>query len=404
MKTTGIILSLTLGFTSIAQQIEMPAEQYPFYSVLEWKGMGAILLNHDPAQITKKEYLTLVGNSPTSIWQQSFNPNSKDFHFISSENARYVYFLDDLNPKEGKIAMHQLNSAGNIKSTSVILSSAIKKLGTYDLSNLQLIDVVTTDKALVHIFRYHDSKEKKYTEIATFITHNNLLVYATILGEVSEISLKEGNYGQWKYVGFTEDQIYFAARDYQNRTKGWTVKNFTSKGALTDARFITAPSDNFDLVEHVAIGTNGKTILNNSNEVESATLIHHNSKFYLTGIVTEGNTKTVKLKLLKEGKWLDLSSHKLTIESSKKALQFGNYPLNEGIGCKIGSFMVFLPYDSSKKAIQNPFSAQFNTNPSRFLLADKKEFFAVSLTDINLFFDTNQLNKSGSVKFELIKK
>ena len=404
MKIAGIIFSITLCFSTFAQQFEMLAEEYPFYSILEWKGMGAILLNRDPSGNAKKVNLTLVGNKTTSIWQQSFNPNGKDFHFVSSENARYVYFLDNLNPENGKISLHQLNSAGNIKSTSVLITSAIKKLGAYDLTRMQLIDVVTTDKALVHIFRYHDEKEKKYTEIATFITHHNMLVYASILGEVSELSLKEGNYGQWKYIGFTDDQIYFAARDYQNKQKGWTVKNFTSKAVMTEARFIQGPTEKFDMIEQVGIGANGKTILNAASDSESGTLLFHNNQIYLTGILTEGSTKTIKLKQLKEGKWIDLNSAKITLEPSKKALQFGNYPLNEGIGCKIGGNMLFLPFNSAQKPIQNSFTSRFNSNPSRFILEEKKELFAVSLAEGNLFFDLNQLNKSGNVKFEFIKK
>lgn len=400
MKIAGIIFSLTLCFSTFAQPFEMLAEEYPFYSILEWKGMGAILLNRDPSGNAKKVNLTLVGNKTTSIWQQSFNPNGKDFHFVSSENARYVYFLDNLNPENGKISLHQLNSAGNIKSTSILISSAIKKLGAYDLTQMELIDVVTTDKALVHVFRYHDAKEKKYTEIATFITHHNLLVYATVLGEVSELSLKEGNYGQWKYVGFTEDQIYFAARDYQNKQKGWSVKNFTSKGAMTEARFIQGPSETFIGVNQVGIGANGKTILKSIVDTETAALFFHNNSFYLVGL-TGG---LVKLKQLKEGKWIDLSSSKYAAEETKKAIQFGIYPLNEGVGCKIDGAMVFLPYSSTSKPVQNTFTPRFNLNPSRFILEEKKELFAVSLAEGNLFFDLTQLNKSGNVKFEFIKK
>lgn len=250
MKISAIFLSLFIGISLSAQQIEIPSEQYPFYSVIEWKGMGAMLLNRDPSLNTKKVNLTLVGNNPTSIWMQSFNPNGKDFYYISSENARYVYFLDNLKPDMGKIYLHQLNSAGNVKSTSVILSSAIKKLGTYDLSEMELIDVVTTDKALVHIFRYHDVKEKKYIEMATFVTHHNLLVYASIIGEVSEISLKEGNYGYWKYIGFADEQILFAARDYQSRNSGWSVKKFTPKAVMSEAVFIHGSTDNFDKVQN----------------------------------------------------------------------------------------------------------------------------------------------------------
>ncbi len=404
MKRFNLIFCIILGMNSFAQQIEIPAEQYPFYSILEWKGMGAILFNRDPAGNMKKVNMTLVGNKPTNIWQQSFNPNGKDFHFISSENSRYVYFLDNLVPEEGKISLHQLNSAGNIKSTSVSLSSAIKKLGAFDLAEMQLMDIITTDKALVNVFRYHDTKAKKYIEFATFITHHNMLVYAAILGEVTDLNIKEGNFGQWKYIGFTDDQIYFAARDFQNKKKGWTVQNLTSKGVLTNSQFINGPSENFDFVEQVGVGANGKTILNNSTDSETATLIHHKNQFYMTGIMTEGTSKTVKLKQLAEGKWVDLTNFKFTPDKGKTSLQFGNYTLNEGIGCKINNVMIFLPYDATKKPSQNVFSARFNSNPSRFIVEDKKELFTVSLVDGTLYFDLSQLNKSGNVKFESIKK
>jgi hypothetical protein len=404
MKSLSLIICIILGIKSFAQQIEMPAEQYPFYSIIEWKGMGAILFNRDPAGNMKKVNMTLVGNKPTNIWQQSFNPNGKEFHFISSENSRYVYFLDNLVPEGGKISLHQLNSAGNIKSTSVVLSSAIKKLGAFDLSEMQLIDIITTDKALVHVFRYHDTKAKKFIEFATFITHHNLLVYSSILGEIAEEDIKEGNFGQWKYIGFTDDQIYFAARDFQNKKKGWTVQNLTSKGALTNSQFINGPIESFDIVEHIGVGANGKTILNNSTDSETATLIHHKNQFYITGIMTEGTSKTVKLKQLLDGKWVDLNNFKFTPDKGKTSLHLGNYILNEGIGCKIGNSMIFLPYDAAKKPNQTVFSSRYNSNPSRFIVEDKKELFTVSLSDGTLYFDLSQLNKSGNVKFEFIKK
>ena len=133
-KIFSFFISTILGFSTFAQQFEIPAEKYPFYSILEWKGRGSILLNREPTGITKKVNLTLVGNQSTSIWQESFNPRGKDFYFISSENTRYTYFLENLNPELGKIFMHQLNSAGNMKSTSVSLTAAIKELGAYELS------------------------------------------------------------------------------------------------------------------------------------------------------------------------------------------------------------------------------------------------------------------------------
>ncbi|MEN9442383.1 MAG: hypothetical protein RLZ33_2460 [Bacteroidota bacterium] len=406
MKIVHLLFSLTLGISSFAQQFEMPAEQYPFYSIVEWKGMGAMLLSKDPLQNSKKINLTLAGNATTSIWQQGFNPDDKDFYYISSENARYVYFMDNLQLQEGKTFFHQLNSNGNVKSTSVSLGAAIKKLGAFDPLELELMDIVTTDKALVHVFRYHDVKAKKYVEIATFITHHNMLPYSAILGEVSELSLKEGNYGMWKYVGFTDDQIVFAARDFQNKKNGWSVMNFTSKGVMSEAKFIEGPTDKFDFVEDVALGSHGQlyTQQNAKDQRETAQLHFHKNTYYLTGISTDANGRTAKLMELNTGKWVQLNTATLALEKTKDLPTVGTMVLNEGIACKIGNTAVLLPFISSVKPIIQSFNVDMHANPSRMILEEKKELFAVSLAEGRLFFDRKQLGKAGSVKFEFIKK
>jgi hypothetical protein len=45
-----------------------------------------------------------------------------------------------------------------------------------------------------------------------------------------------------------------------------------------------------------------------------------------------------------------------------------------------------------------------NFNPSRMILSEKKQDFAVNLHDRKLFFNYSQLNKPGVVKFEYIVK
>lgn len=406
MKIVHLLFSLILGISSFAQQFEMPAEQYPFYSIVEWKGMGAMLLSKDPLQNSKKINLTLAGNATTSIWQQGFNPDDKEFYYISSENARYVYFMDNLQLQEGKTFFHQLNSNGNVKSTSVSLGAAIKKLGAFDPLELELIDIFTTDKALVHVFRYHDVKAKKYVEIATFITHHNMLPYSAILGEVSELSFKEGNYGMWKYVGFTDDQIVFAARDFQNKKNGWSIMNFTSKGVMSEGKFIEGPTDKFDFIEEVALGSHGQLYVqeNSKDNRETAQLHFHKNKYYLTGVATDATGRTAKLMELSAGKWVQLSTATLAPEKTKDLITVGTMPLNEGIACKIGNTVVLLPFISSVKPIIQSFNVDMHANPSRMILEEKKELFAVSLAEGRLYFDRKQLGKAGSVKFEFIKK
>ncbi len=159
---------------AFSQTFEIEESKYAYNNIIEWKGMGALLMSSDPSGNTKQVNLTLVGNQETSIWDQKFMPKGENYYYISSENARYVYFLDNLELNNGKVSFNQLNSAGNVKSTSVSIGSAVKKLGSYDYNDLELINVIVTDKALVHHFRYQDKKNKSVVEIATFITHHKI--------------------------------------------------------------------------------------------------------------------------------------------------------------------------------------------------------------------------------------
>ena len=260
MRKLTIVFILLLTSFIQAQEFTIPSGPKPYYDIIEWKGMGGILMSKDPSGNTKQINLTLIGDQQTSIWDQKFNPKGEEFYYLASENARYVYFLDNLELNNGKVYFSQLNSAGNVKTTSVALGSTVKPLGVTDYNDLELVNVVVTDKALIHHFRYVDKKAKAIKEIATFITHHNFRPYAVELGSVKNADLKNDDIGQWYYIGFTGDQIYFAARDLQSKKKGWSVKEFTSKAKLTIGTFMEAP-DNLIPIEDIGFGTTGKYYL-----------------------------------------------------------------------------------------------------------------------------------------------
>ena len=96
MRKLLVLFAITLGYQAVAQTFEIDTKKHPYYDVLEWKGLGALLLSKDPNGATKQTNITLVGNEQNTIWDQKFNPKTPEFYFISSENARYVYFLDNL--------------------------------------------------------------------------------------------------------------------------------------------------------------------------------------------------------------------------------------------------------------------------------------------------------------------
>ena len=283
MKSFILIFALIISYSCLSQEIEIEAATYPYNDIIEWKGMGAMLMSSDPSRVAKQVNLTLVGDQNTSIWDQKFTPKNEKFYYISSENARYVYFIDDLELKNGKIYFSQLNSAGNVKSTSGSVSGAVKKLGNYDYNQLDLINVVVTDKALVLHYRYEYKKNKSVKEIAVFMTHHNFLCYAVELGEIPHVSLKDERIGHWEYVGFTGDQIYFAARDFKNKAKGWSVKEYSSKGKLGSGYFIDAPTQDLLPIENIGFGTTGKYYLKNKWSIEKGILTQINGTFYLVG-------------------------------------------------------------------------------------------------------------------------
>ena len=407
MKNTFLFILLLISASSFSQAIEIEEADHPYFDIIEWKGMGGLLLSKDPSGNSKQINLTLIGDHPTSIWDQKFTPKRDDYYYISSENARYVYFLDNLNLDNGKVYFSQLNSAGNIKSTSVSYISAIKKLGNYDYNKLELINVIVTDKALVHHFRYNDKKNKQVTEIAIFMTHHNFLTYGVELGSVSFESLKNDKYGHWQLAGFTGDRIMFAARDYQNKTRGWAVKEYSSKGKAKLGVFLNAP-ENLIPIENIGFGTTGSYYLEDKDNVESGLLTFINSKFYLVGAEKgTGTAAEITLFELIEAEWKPLNAMQLNYFIENKNLKLGIYPMNEGVGYHLNhngyNKVSMIYYTSNKEAPHNDFTSRTIFNPSSVFERKKKEEFNVILTNGLLKFDTSQLGKKGSVKFEIVK-
>jgi hypothetical protein len=403
MKILTLIFTTILGVSSVAQEFIMPAEEYPFFDIIEWKGNGALLLNRDPSGLKRKINLTMVGEKTTSIWQESFNPTGKEYYYIHSENARYVYFLEQLQPVEGKVSFSQINIAGNVKNSTAVLATPIKKLGDYDITELKMIDVFTTDKALVFLMRHHDKKEKRFTDLLVTMTHHNMLVYASKLGDTPEANLKEpGKYGFWTYAGNQGENIIFYAKDQLDKKSGFTLQTFTSKAEKTESRFIECAAHNFDAVPSGSFGTTGRYYLNNQ-EVATGQLHFINGKYFHSGIRTDGTKKLVELYALENLKWTKIKSVEVAPSTDKKVPGFSSVALNEGIASTYGGKSVFLPF-TADPAVTNTVTAFTPFNPSSTMIKDLKGRFAVSLPTGSLFFETKQLNNPGAVKFEFLKK
>jgi hypothetical protein len=406
MKKLVLIFCAFLALNANAQEFEIEAQKYPYHDIIEWKGQGAILMNRDPNGNTRRIGLTLVGNQTSSIWDETFTPGNDDFYFISSENARYVYFLDNLQLNEANVSFTQLNEAGNMKSNKVSLKSVLKSVGIVDYTAAEVINVVVTDKALVHHIRYEDKKEKVVKEVATFITHHNLLPYAAELGSIPFDDLKNEDVGYWDYVGFTEDKICFAARGLSNKKKGWGVKEFSSKGKFTGEQFLAAPKE-YISVQNIGFGTTGKYYMDDRDTEDKGMVAFINDSFYMVGGERENAGARLILHQWKDGEWTEINRMELSYFIEKKSLRLGLYPMNEGIGYHLDhngyDKASIITFDKREISSHNTFTERTIYNPSSVFNRKEKQEFMVTLPGIILNFDTEQLNKPGSVKFLMEK-
>jgi len=224
---------------------------------------------------------------------------------------------------------------------------------------------------------------------------------------VSYDNLKSDKYGHWEYVGFTNDQIFFAARDYQAKNSGWTVKEFSSKGKEKTGFFISSP-ENIIAIENIGFGTTGSYYKENDPTIEMGLLTQINGQFYLAAGQRFGDHGAqITLFKLKENEWVELNNMKLNYFIEKKNLKLGIYPMNEGIGYHLNhngyDKVSMIYFQEGKEAPHNDFTERTIYNPSSVFERKKKEEFNVILSEGFLRFDTSQLGKAGSVTFEYIK-
>jgi hypothetical protein len=408
MKSLIFIGVLIFSSSSVfSQTIEIPPVAHPFFDVIEWKGMGALLLSKDPNGTSKQVNITLIGEEVTSIWDQKFSPKDEVYYYISSDNARYVYFMDNLDLIDGKAYFSQLNSAGNVKSSSVFIGGAIKKLGSYNYDDLELINVVVTDKALVHHFRYNDKSTKSIREFATFITHHNFLCYAVELGNTDVSAFKDENIGYWDFIGFTEDRICFAAREKSGKSNGWSVKEYTSKGKEEGTSFVKTPAELLS-IENIGFGTTGKYYLKERTTFDKGILSFINNKLYLVGGQRKSEGAELTLYEQDGDKWKELNKMSLNYFIEKKPLSLGIYPMNEGLGYHLDhngyNKASIITFTKQPTSAHNTYTDRTIFNPSSVFNTKEKQEFSVCLQNKVLTFDTEQLNKEGSVKFELETK
>ncbi len=404
-RIIGVLFLLMTGFLH-AQEFVIPAEGVPFYEVLEWKGQGAILMSRDPSYNLKQVHMTLVAEDGKSVWNEDFNPSGKEYFYISEDGGRYVYFLEHLELKTGKINFHQLNIAGNVKGNTVSFVAALKKIGDFPPDDLVLLDIVTSEKALIYLFTHTDKNTKKKSTIAITMTHNNFLVYATLVAQTMASSTKVEDQVSWYMAGETGESIVYAARTHAGKDAGWLIKQFSPKGDLQKEFSLKGSGTNFLEHERVGFGTRGSALLNRVEPIEKGTLMVSNGTYYVGGVESSGSGTNLVTYTWKDDTWTKIASSPVKGYVAKKGLQVGYYPMLEGIGWFVKTTVAeghFHSYSDATGIVSGMVSQQTN-NPSRLLTAEFTGKFVAALPTKWLVFALKQLPTPGSVSFEYVAK
>lgn len=408
MKKSLIILFALLSISVYAQKFEIPPLKQPYYDILEWKGIGALALSRDPSLTQKQVDLTMVSGDSKSAWQQVYNPMAKETFFISEDGGKYAYFLENLELKDNKVFIHQLSAAGNIKVMNLNFLTPLKRLGSFSPSDLYLTDIITTEKALLWMFKHRD--KEKLTTIAVSMTHHNFNLYAFVVSENVISSSKIEDQISWYVAGEKGENILFAARLHAGKEAGWKVKEYNPKGVMVTERVLEQRKTNFIAHTRVGFGRRGSALLKRSEPNEKGTLVFANGEYFVGGIEMNGtaaNLITYKMDNKENGKeWVKVCESACTNYNVKKDLEVGCFRMEEGIGWYVNSAKSeghFHSFTSGTGIVSGSID-QATSNPSRLLTAEFPSKFVVELNTKWLVFDTKQFPTKNSLTFEYIQK
>lgn len=409
MKKSLLLLFLIGANYLVAQTFEVLPPKQPFFRIIEWKGEGSMLMSRDATFTQQQVSLQMLNFDGTTKWTQVINPMVKEPYFIGEDGGKYTYFLENLEPKNGKLFLHQLSAAGNIKTENLNFLAAVKRLGNYPIDDFETVDIITTEKALVWLFRYTDKSNDKIFTIAVSMTHHNFTLFAYIVAENVSAKSKIEDQISWYICGEKLDNIIFAARVHAGKETGWKIKEFTPKGVEVSSEVLDQRGTNFVAHNRVGFGRRGSALLNRVEPSEKGTLVYAEGKYHVGGLEVENGKAQLKTYIWENKTWKVLNTTPIADFNAKKELAVGFFRMAEGIGWFVRNTQGvghFHAYKSGSAWVAGTIQ-QDTYNPSRLLTADFPTKFVEQKGTKWLVFDQTQLptkDVKQAVKFEIIQK
>ncbi|MDX1650997.1 MAG: hypothetical protein R3277_00785 [Brumimicrobium sp.] len=409
MKKYFYILLTILFLSSSHAQLELEAGNYPFHQIVEWKGVGTLLMNSDPDLKGKDFGLTLLDTSGLVAWNKLIYPAYSRPSLILSENSNYIYFLDFLKVRNNRISYIQLNRSGSYVSNDVDVLKVVRAYGYTNPDDVVLQEVFNTPKALVMHLTL-EVKEKKIVEnFFVTITHHNNRIYHVKGPETNPDMISKGKEGLFNYAGGSEEDIYFSriiAQDNRFRAYFYPISPKAvpreEYGFMLLPDFSPIPSEimNYDLSgSYYQAKNDGKT------EKRLGVGIYKNAEFYY--VANDEKDRCVKVYGKdSKGEIAVLNQCEKKAEVSRKynaKIYWMNNMENIIVVSKIEDTETALIIDTNK--VESINAGKINAdllqiNPTSFKVENKSSNFVHLVGDKVYTFDLDQLGEPGKAVFK----
>lgn len=381
--------------------------KFPYNETVEWNDRGVLLFAHNPTN-KKETMVTLVNEEKLNTFTESLNHLTETYYILQDVKSKYLYFFENLEVTNGVIAYHQLSLAGDITAQKITFALMMKNIGNYPVEKLKTKDIIVCSQGIVLLFECEKEKDI-LTDIAVFITDNNCLSYATILGVRDKKSKFNTEAYSYHYAGNTDAFVSFSRKSHDAKKKGWELTNISYKAKLVGTKHIPS-TVKFGLHQQSFMGQTGSYYLKKVHTEFEGQVFTYNDIPYIFGYETiAGKIQLSCYTANDKGEYVLCSSH--SFGAKLEGLhQLGVEETNQGFALRMGSSKIDICALAPLGKIETkntPFTKAIIENPFTLHMLGKsvadKMYFGFSKDPSTVFsFSKKLLNTKQAINFEAL--
>lgn len=284
MKIITLFLVFCSSTVLLGQEIILKPKKMPFYDIVEWPNKGVLVFGKDYKGNTLQQEVSFINESGEIKWQEQYLPQVPEPKVIMSEYSDYLYFLDQLQPENGKIFYNQTNLSGYIRKGSIYFPPIFRTVSDIDYNTCELIDIVSATDDLIFHFRLKDKKNKVYQDVLVFLNHYSLKTFiAKVPGIFGFDVVDKGEKSLVYFAGSKDNENYFVHHTKKDNKSGYDVLIFDKKGVFTGSRFLVNPDSDIINSSRAPIYPSGSYYTNSATHSAKGQIFFFNNTWYLLG-------------------------------------------------------------------------------------------------------------------------